>query len=82
MTSRPTQVMDTVTTTAMAAENRASCQKTRTPRLSARAGWTAESIRWLKDRPHRARTSSRITISRIANIFFRICRIPDSCFRS
>ena len=50
MTSRPTQVMDMVTTTAMAAvENTVSCQNTRMPRLSARAGWTAESISWLKD---------------------------------
>ena len=44
MTSRPTQVMDTVTTTAMAAENTASCQNTPTPRLSARAGWTEDSM--------------------------------------
>ena len=44
MTSRPTQVMDRVTTTAMAMENTVSCQNTFTPRLSARAGWTAESM--------------------------------------
>ena len=44
ITSRPTHVMDRVTTTAMETENTVSCQNTRTPRLSARAGWTAESM--------------------------------------
>ena len=63
ITSSPTQVMDRVTTTAMATENTVSCQNTRTPRLSARAGWTAESISWLKEASHSRTTSSRIRAS-------------------
>ena len=48
----------------MATEKTVSCQNTFTPRLSAKAGWTAESISWLKETPHRTSTTSRIPASR------------------
>ena len=61
MTSRPTQVMVTVTTTAMAAVNRKFFQTTLIPRLSARAWWTEESIMWLKEVTHSTTSRARIT---------------------
>ena len=63
MTIRPTQLMASVTTTAMQTVNSVSLRRTEMPRELASAGCTAASISRLEDRHHRSTTPSSTSAS-------------------